>query len=228
VEDILQEDTVGEQTRRAAVTVGRFNPPTIGHYKVIDAMKAFIRKRKDLRLEAMPVVVIIEGGKTSKDKDKNPLSAGERERFMKASGKANGVHFLSAPSAFAAFEEVRKAGLEPVAIAAGSDRAPRYMEMLDKYFTSKAGETIERHLVPGLERDADNNYEDGDEAFQRVLDVISAGEDVPLSMISGSLARYAARTGQAGPFAYITGLTEKPALAKKLLTKVKGSSDGIL
>ena len=130
-EILYEADTVGEQSKRAAVMVGRMNPPTRGHYKVMDAMKAFIRDKKKLNLEATPIVVIVAGEKTGADKSKNPLTADERKSFLESSGRANGVKFIVAPSAFAAFEEVRKAGFEPIAIAAGSDRAPGYLKMLD-------------------------------------------------------------------------------------------------
>lgn len=217
----LFEDTVGEQKKRAVVAVGRMNPPTLGHYKVIDAMKEFIRKNADLKLDATPIVVIVEGKETSKDRSKNPLTGEERKSFMESSGRANGVRFLVAPSAFAAFEEVRKAGFEPIAVAAGSDRAPKYIDLLDKYFKTKKDAAIKHHAVPGLERDIDNDTDDGPDAFARILQDIDDGSSIPLSMISGSLARYAAKQDNLKAFAYITGLSKKQALAKKLMSKVK-------
>ena len=120
-EDLFEEETVGEQPKKAVVMVGRMNPPTAGHYKVIDLMKKFERTNKGVT----PIVVVVAGKETSKDLKKNPLSAEDRVKFMTASGKANGVKFIIAPSAFAAFEEVRKAGYEPYGIAAGSDRGTK-------------------------------------------------------------------------------------------------------
>jgi hypothetical protein len=223
--DLIYEaaETVGEQTHRAVVAVGRFQPPTRGHYKVMGAMKAFIRDNHDLNLAVQPVVVIVAGEKTGADKTKNPLTADERKSFMESSGNANGVKFLIAGSAFAAFEEVRKAGFEPIAIAAGTDRAAGYLKMLDKYFTKADGTPIKHMVVPGLERDQDDDVNDGDDAFDMIIRMINDGDEVDDAQISGSLARYAAKKGEAKAFAYIVGLEKKPKLAEKLISKIVGA-----
>lgn len=224
------EDLPGRQKKNVVVAVGRFNPPTRGHYKVIDAMKAFIRDNPKLKLEAIPVVVIVAGGKTSEDKSRNPLTGDERKSFMESSGRANGVKFLTASSAFAAFAEVRKAGFEPIAVAAGSDRLPGYLKMLDDYFTEdgqpakKGGTPIKHHKVSGLERDADADGDDGDSYYQKVVDMINDGDKVDDDMISGSLARYAVKQGEKKALAYIAGLEKKPKLADSLFSKLRGAA----
>ena len=218
----LFEATVGEQKTRAAVMVGRMNPPTAGHYKVVDAMKAFVRKNPDLRLSATPIVVVVEGEKTSQDKSQNPLTAEERIKFMSGSGRANGVVFVTAPSAFAAFEAVRQAGYEPVAIAAGSDRIGKYMKMLDKYFTAKDGAKIP-HVAIGLPRAEKTNSGDG--AMQRALDSLKGGSEIEVSEVSGSMARRAVELGYEEEFAQIVGLGGKPKLAKLMFDKVKASME---
>lgn len=225
MEEYINEaaETVGEQKKRAAVMIGRMNPPTRGHYKVMNAMKAFIRDKKELNLDVTPIVVIISGGKTSADKSKNPLSAEERKSFMESSGKANGVKFLIANSAFTALEEVRKAGFEPIAIAAGSDRVDDYLKMLDKYFTKKDGTSIKHVAVPGLDRDQDADVADGEEAFDMIARMINDSEKIDDSQISASLARYLARKDEEKAFAYVVGLDAKPKLALKLMDKVKAA-----
>jgi hypothetical protein len=224
LDDFLFEapaETVGEQKRRAVVMVGRLNPPTRGHYKVIGAMKNFITKNEDLKLDATPVVVIVAGEKSSADKTKNPLTAEERKTFLESSGNANGVKFIVANSAFAAFEEVRKAGFEPIAIAAGSDRATGYLKMLDKYFTKKDGSVIKHVTVPGLERDQDEEVSSGDDAFAMIVRMINDGEKVDDAQISGSLARYTVKNDEKKAFAYLVNLDKKPALADKMFDKIK-------
>lgn len=129
-------------TKKVAVIIGRFNPPTSGHYMVIDQVKKFIRSNRDAGLEASPVVIIIGGSKSDADKKRNPLSVDERQTFMAASGNANGVTFFSAVNAFAALALLREKGLEPVAVAAGSDRIDDYIKILDKHFLTPAGEPI--------------------------------------------------------------------------------------
>ena len=222
-EEILLEETVGMQQKRAAVMVGRLEPPTAGHYKVLDAMKQFIRKSKDPKLD-VAVLVVVAGEKTSKDRSKNPLSAEERVKFIEASGRANGVIVLTAKSGFAAFEEVRKAGYEPIAVAAGSDRAEGYIELLDKYFTDPNGGKIKHMRVPGLDRenqDGKTNQKTG--AMNKALDDLKKGGALDVAEISGSMARRAVELGYEEEFAQIVGLEKKPKLAKLMFDKLKAS-----
>ena len=214
-------ETVGQQKRRAAVIVGRMNPPTVGHYKVFDVAKKYIRDNKDLGLDAVPIVVVVAGKETSKDKSKNPLTANERISFMTGSGKANGIKFLVASSAFDAFEEVRKAGFEPIAIAAGSDRADKYLEMLDKYFKTKDGKQI-KHYAITLQRVAENK-EHKTAGLDDILKYM--GDEIPTDMVSASLARRAVELDEFEKFVVITGLSEKPELARKMFDKIKHSME---
>lgn len=224
MDEILFEESVGEQSKRVVVAIGRFQPPTRGHYKVMDAMKAFVRDNKKLNLEATPVVVIVAGEKSSADKTKNPLTAEERKSFMESSGRANGVKFLIASSGFAAFEEVRKAGFEPIAVAAGTDRADGYLKLLDKYFKKKDDSAIKHVAVPGLERDVDDDTVSGDEAYDMIGRMIDDGDDVDDDKISGSLARYLAKKGDKTAFAYTVGLEKKPKLAASLMKKITSAA----
>jgi hypothetical protein len=214
-EEYLFEETVGEQPKKAVVMVGRMNPPTAGHYKVIDLMKKFARLNKGV----IPIVVVVAGKETSKDKQKNPLSAEDRIKFMSASGKANGVKFLIASSAFAAFEEVRKDGYEPFGIAAGSDRGAKYKEMLDKYFTTTDGKPLKHEVISGLEEREDP--EDEGKPSEEVLLMAEAGEDIPVHLISGSMAREAVKLGLKKAFAKITDLDQK--LANMMFKKIEAA-----
>lgn len=224
MEELFEATTVGEQKARAAVAIGRFQPPTAGHYKVIDTMKAFIRKNPDLKLSATPIVVIVDGEKTSQDKKQNPLTAEERIKFMSSSGKANGVIFITAPSAFDAFEAVRQAGYEPIAVAAGSDRIKKYVGLLDKYYTKKDGSKISHVAIPGLDREGqDGKSEQKSTAMQNALDALKSGTELDTSEVSGSMARRAVELGYEEEFAQIVGLGNKPKLAKLMFDKVKAS-----
>lgn len=222
-EEYLFEATVGMQQKRAAVMVGRLNPPTAGHYKVIDSMKAFIRENRELKIAA-PVLVIVAGGKTSKDKSLNPLSAEERVKFIEASGRANGVIVLTAPSGFAAFEEVRKAGYEPIAVAAGSDRADQYLDLLDKYFTESSGGKIKHVKVTGLDREnQDGKKNIKTTAMNKALEDLKKGGVLDTAEVSGSMARRAVELGYEEEFAQIVGLEKKPKLAKLMFEKIKAA-----
>ena len=222
--EYLFELSVGPQKVRAAVMVARLQPPTIGHYKVIDAMKAYIRENPNLNLH-VPVVVIVDGEKTSKDKVKNPLTAEERVKFIQASGRANGVQILIAKSGFAAFEETRKNGYEPIAIAAGSDRAEKYLDLLDKYFVNADGEQMKHVKVDGLDREGADNGERKNNltAMQKALDELKKGGILDVAEVSGSMARRAVEMGYAEEFAQIVGLENKPRLAQLMFNKIKSS-----
>lgn len=204
-DDLLFEETVGEQAKKAVVMVGRMNPPTAGHYKVIDLMKKFSRTNKGVT----PIVVVVAGDKSSKDLKKNPLSADDRIKYMEASGKANGVKFITASSAFAAFEAVRQAGYEPYGIAAGSDRGGKYKEMLDKYFTTADGGKIDHVVMPGL--DARSDPDDDGTPSEEVLEIAENGGEIPVHMISGSMARLAVKLGYKKAFAMILGVNQQLA-----------------
>lgn len=219
----LFEVSVGPQKQRAAVMVGRLNPPTAGHYRCMDAMKAFIRENPELKLH-MPIVVIVDGEKSGQDKKTNPLTAEERVKFIAASGKANGIKLLTAPSGFKAFEEVRKSGFEPIAIAAGSDRAENYLDMLNKYFLNADGTTVKHVKVDGLDREGvEGKKKERTTAMEQALEDLKKGGELDIAEVSGSMARRAVELGYAEEFAQIVGLEHKPKLAQLLFNKIKAT-----
>lgn len=221
---ILSEQTVGQQKKKAAVIVGRFQPPTAGHYSVFNTVKKFIKSNPDIGLEAIPIVVIVDGEKTGKDKTKNPLTANERVSFMTASGKANGIKFLVAGSAFAAFEEVRKAGFEPIAIATGSDRAGTYIEMLDKYFKTNKNEPIKHYAITVDRLSEGKKTKEKINKTAALDDILKyMGDEIPTTMISASLARRAVELNEFEKFMVIVGLKDKPDLARKMFNKIKAA-----
>ena len=190
----------------AVVTIGRFNPPTIGHYAVFDAMKRYLRTNKDGVTNAF--IVIVDGEKTGDDKTRNPLTGAERKAFLEASDKANGIKILIAKNGFDAFKAVIDEGFEPVVIAAGSDRAPHYLKVLDQYFTNGAdGKPVKHKALPGLNREPSDD----------------PNAEVSVTNVSGSMARHAASLGYFEEFAEMVGLTDKPKLAKTLFDKVRAS-----
>jgi len=222
--EVLLEALPPEQEKRVAFMIGRCNPPTSGHYKVISKMKEYIRKHPELKLEAQPIVVIIEGVKTSKDKSKNPLTAEERIKFMQSSGKANGVKFLIAKNGFVALGAIRDNGYEPIAIGAGSDRAEGYKKLLDKNFKTEDDKSIEHIIIPGLDREETSTIERKNEkqkALDNAIQKLNDEEEIADDEISGSLARHAVKLGYEEEFAKIVGLENKPKLAKLMFDKIK-------
>lgn len=212
------------QNKGVAFMMGRMQPPTKGHYKVIDKMKEFIRENPSLKLEAKPIVIIINGGKSSHDKIKNPLTVDDRISIMQSSGNANGVIFISAKNAFDAIVQMRKKGFEPIAIGAGSDRAKSYMDLLTKSFPLTSDHSGERVIISGLNRDnvsSNDKKIDKDKAISNALAKLEINGDLEDDEISGSIARRAVELGWVDEFAEIVGLGKKPELAKILFKKLK-------
>jgi hypothetical protein len=210
----LLEDLPPKQNKLIAVAPGRFSVPTEGHYKVINKMKEFIRKNKHLGLEITPVILIIDGEESRKDKDRNPLTPHDRIEFMKGSGKANGVIFIVAKNIFSGFIQLRLKGYEPIAIAAGSDRAQSYKELLDDKFTD-GNKSIEHIIIPGLER---NNTEN---KLDKLVKEIDSEKEISDKNISSSLAKHAVQLDYLDVFTKIVGLEHKPSLAKLMFNKIK-------
>lgn len=214
--EILSEDEMPIfQRKKAIVAVGRFNPPTRGHYKVLETAYRYQQKRK---LDGI-VVVVIDSKKSSEDKKKNPLTADERIRYMQHSGRANWVStYLTAGNAFEAFVKVREAGFEPTVIAAGSDRADSYLKMLDKYFTDVDGNPVKHETLEGLDRDEDAAAGKNKDA---VLDSMKDGHPLDLEDASASLARRAAELGYYKEFVDIVGQEKNKAAAKQMYEKIR-------
>ena len=221
----LFEDLPSPGDKKVAVVIGRFNPPTKGHYTVINKVKKFIKDNPKLGLEAMPVVVVIGGGKSDNDKARNPLSVDERTLFMKSSGQADGVKFTTAKNAFEALTNLRKEGLEPIAIAAGSDRIQDYVRILNQYFKDADDKPI-KHYKIHLDRDdgaVETDAEEKQKNMDATLNAMKNGEHLDTDLVSGSLARRAVELGYFEEFAAIVGLESKPQLAKKLFDKIKAA-----
>lgn len=211
------------QNKKVAVIIGRFNPPQIGHYKLVNDVKNWIKKHPKLDLEVMPIIVVIGGSKADSDTQRNPLSIDDRIAFMQGSGRCNGIKFLSAPNAFIALEEVRKAGYEPIAVASGSDRMDGYITMLDKYYQDDQGNSIKHYKIE-VDRDSDAVETNKDKKHDSMVDIINKmqdGDDVEIDKISASLARVAVDMDAKEEFAKIVGLENSPALAAKMFKKIK-------
>lgn len=224
--DLLFEDTPPPGSKRVAVILGRFNPPTKGHYELINRVKTYIKNNPKLGLDAIPVVVVIGNDKKKKTAEellKNPLSVHERVLFMSSSGQANGVKFVQATNAFEALTGLRKNGMEPIAIAAGTDRIDDYMRILDQYFKDADDKPI-KHVRIHVPRDADAIQTNADAKETSMDDLLAAmkdGDDPKIDAVSGSLARRAVELGYEEEFTKIVGLEQQPKLAKLLYAKIK-------
>lgn len=220
-EEQLLEYLPPMQDKKAVFAIGRFQPPTAGHYKVFDKMKKYIREHPEMDLT--PIIVIVAGEKSSLDKTKNPLSVDERTNFLEASGRCNGFKIYSAKNGKFALGKIRDNGYEPIVLAAGSDRAEGYLKNL-KDFTTPDGEPIEHIVLPGLDRieaAVATKKNEKEKNMNDMIDRLKDGEDINDEEVSGSLARKVAEMGYLEEFISIVGLENKPALAKMLYHKIR-------
>jgi len=113
----------GGQNNQVALMVGRLNPPTRGHGILISRLREIA-----LRLGARPILYIVDGEKSSKDKTKNPLTAEQRLALTRKLYPGIMVDVVS--SAYEALEVLDLQGLKPKAWIAGSDRASNYRKLV--------------------------------------------------------------------------------------------------
>jgi hypothetical protein len=203
-------------TSRTPVLVmfGRFQPPTIAHYALFERAKKATRgpKGKELNLDVTPVVAVIHGEKSGQDKNRNPLSPEDRIKFMQASGKADGINFVHANDVMAALNKLREQGKEPLVVMTGSDRGRTYVDLMNKYLKTDDEQPIKHYMI-NVGRDEDSDDSGGsDEILNNMTD------EIPLELVSGTLARTAARKDMHDKFKVITGLPDNVAkiMAKKI------------
>ena len=222
---LLFEDLPPPGKKRVAVIIGRFNPPTKGHYALINEVKGRLRKQRELNLDVVPVVMVIGGSKSDADRKRNPLTVEQRIKFMEASGNANGVKFLSAPNAFAALAAVREAGLEPILIAAGPERAADYIKILDKHFLDAAGDPI-KHYKLVLDRDdaaTETSKDAKASAVDKALAELQARGDLDTEQVSASVVRAAVEHDMFPEFMKLTALEGKEPLARAMFKAIQAA-----
>lgn len=113
MKDIIAEIPV-LQGHPVEVFLGRMQPIHLGHIKAIKKMKN-------------PIVVLVKGEKSSKDKSKNPFDAQYQQRLLKKVLGSN-VRIIISNTGFIPqiFAAIRGIGLEPVSVVAGPDRFGKY------------------------------------------------------------------------------------------------------
>jgi hypothetical protein len=114
-----------EKEKHAVFTFGRFNPPTTGHQKLIDAVKSTAEKH---------------GGEHhifashSQDKAKNPLGYDEKVGFMKKMYPKTNIHSShSVKNVLDAAKSLQARGVTHGTLVVGSDRVDEFHNLLSKY-----------------------------------------------------------------------------------------------
>lgn len=141
-----------ESAKEIVVTFGRFNPPTIGHEKLINAV-AKEGKGKTYRIYASQ----------SEDPKKNPLSYEDKIRFMRKMFSRHGRNIIldrTIKNVFNIASAAYDDGYTKFTLVVGSDRVSEFKKLLDKYDDVKGAHGYYTfrdgiHVVSAGDRDPD-------------------------------------------------------------------------
>ena len=178
-------------------TFGRFNPPTVGHEKLITAVQS-VAKSKGGDFFVYP--------SHSQDPKKNPLSQPQKIKYMKKmfpKYKRN-IVASTGKTALAIASELYSKGYTNLVMVVGSDRVQEFQRILDRY----NGE------------DKAHGFYDYDK-----IEVVSAGERDPdaegVEGMSASKMRAAAVAGDFKSFRMGTPKTLSDADTKKMFNDIR-------
>jgi hypothetical protein len=163
--------------KTAVMAFGRFNPPTVGHEKLIQKVK----EEADERGASGNIFA-----SHAQNTDKDPLPQKAKLGFLNRIAYGNTIHGSSKdePTFLHAAAKLYKQGHKHLVMVAGSDRANEYKEKLERYNDGK-------------------DYPHGKYKFKSI-NVISAGSRDPdaegVEGISGTKMREFARKGNMGKF----------------------------
>ena len=165
VSDFLNE----AKEKAVVVTFGRFQPPTIGHQKLIDAVVSIARKeRAEHRIYPS----------RSHDKKKNPLEPKDKVRFMKKMFRgANIVDDSSILNPFYMMQKLSDEGYKRVILVVGGDRVKEFEMSIAKY-VGKDGYQFDHFEVRSAgKRDPDAEGVEGMSASKMRAAVVSGDFD---------------------------------------------------
>ena len=177
VEQGDQEDahlTSGEGLGTVAITFGRFNPPTIGHEKLLDA----VAKEGVDSYRIYPSRTV--------DPKKNPLEPEVKVQFMNEMYPSHSeaiVNDSGMSNIFNVMVALQDEGYTGVTLVVGSDRVSEFKSLLEKY-NGQAYEFEELNVVSAGDRDPDAEGVEGMSAskmraFAASGDLESFTEGVP-------------------------------------------------
>lgn len=121
--DSAEEPTQGGET--LTITFGRFNPPTIGHEKLLDAAK---KESSGGNYKIYP--------SRSQDPKKNPLSPNEKISYMRKMYPKHGEKIVNDDGMKSIFDVLTRAyedGYKSINIMVGSDRQAEFEKLATKY-----------------------------------------------------------------------------------------------
>ena len=174
----LKEADKKEEEKTAVMAFGRFNPPTVGHEKLI-------HKVEDVASDHKGTAHIVASHSQGTAKD--PLDQDTKLNYLHSIAKADTAvtgSSKASPTIFHAAAKLYKQGHKHLVVVAGSDRVNQYKQDLEKYNDG-------------------HQYPHGSYKFKSIK-VVSAGQRDPdaegVEGMSGTKMREHAKAGRIGQF----------------------------
>ncbi len=145
----VKQQKVEKQPKGMVVVFGRFNPPTVGHQKLLKAA-ATEAKRTGFGLAIYP--------SRTQDKKKNPLDAGSKIGYMKKMFPEYDEQIMDDPGSKTIFDVLSSAynkGITDVTIMVGQDRLSEFQSLAQKYNGSELYNFENIMVLSGGSRDPD-------------------------------------------------------------------------
>lgn len=118
-----------QKEKSAVLTFGRFQPPTIGHEKLVDAVLSVSKK--------LGADAFVFPSRTQ-DKKKNPLSAKDKVYFLRKSfKKVEVVDNANVDTVFNALYYLRERGYTKITLVVGGDRVAEFKKTITPYLNHK-------------------------------------------------------------------------------------------
>lgn len=172
-----KHEETGER-KLAVFTFGRFNPPTRGHEKLVNAVVSIANERG-----GTPFVF----PSTTHDSKKNPLTYDDKVAFLQALfPHANVIHNAEIKNPFQATGFLNSEGYTDLVMVVGSDRVDEFRKRFNRaeeYFDSF-------EIVSAGERDPDAEGISG-----------MSGTRAREAAVTGDIGKFRAATGWEGEFA---------------------------
>lgn len=189
----IKEDAV----KTIVFSFGRFNPPTIGHLKLLDKLSETAKREKGIYRMYLS---------QSEDKKKNPLNYSDKIKFarkMFPKHARNIIYDKKIKTTFDVLAEVYDQGFTRVIMVVGNDRLQEFDSLLNKYNGVK--------------------HKHGFYNFENGIEVISAGDRDPdsndIDGVSASKMREFAASHDYASF--MKGLPSNYKEGKKLFNAVR-------
>jgi len=148
----MKKNPKEERKDHIVATFGRFNPPTVGHLKLIDHIKKLAKHHG-----ADHIVF----ASASQDKNKNPLSHHEKVKFMKQMFPDTNIQKESnVKNMLDMMKHLHKQGYKKATIVVGGDRLQEINNLLHKY-NGKEYDFDHISVVSAGHRDPDSDGDEG-------------------------------------------------------------------